>query len=125
MEARVLNARMGAVEFSGRAMLKSCAISRARWTAHAAFHDPASAPDARPRESIEIRTLAAAGSAGSCQGSGRNEPHLARAVFAAILGLGPLWGTAERAIRGRRLRGSLPLGHAWRGAVGQQPAYSS
>ena len=31
---------------------------RARWTAHTAFHDPTSPPDARPRESIEIRTLA-------------------------------------------------------------------
>jgi hypothetical protein len=31
---------------------------RARWTAHAAFDDPASSPDAPPRESIEIRTLA-------------------------------------------------------------------
>ena len=31
---------------------------RARWTAHAAFDDPASPPDAPPRESIEIRTLA-------------------------------------------------------------------
>jgi hypothetical protein len=31
---------------------------RARWTAHAAFDDPTSAPDAPPRESIEIRTLA-------------------------------------------------------------------
>jgi hypothetical protein len=31
---------------------------RARWTAHTAFHDPTAAPDARPRESIEIRTLA-------------------------------------------------------------------
>ena len=31
---------------------------RARWTAHTAFHDPTSRPDARPRESIEIRTLA-------------------------------------------------------------------
>jgi hypothetical protein len=31
---------------------------RARWTAHTAFHDPTSTPDARPRESIEIRTLA-------------------------------------------------------------------
>jgi hypothetical protein len=31
---------------------------RARWTAHTAFDDPTSAPDARPRESIEIRTLA-------------------------------------------------------------------
>ena len=31
---------------------------RARWTAHTAFEDPATPPDARPRESIEIRTLA-------------------------------------------------------------------
>src|SRR5215472_10314220 len=31
---------------------------RARWTAHSAFDDPTAAPDARPRESIEIRTLA-------------------------------------------------------------------
>ena len=31
---------------------------RARWTAHAAFDDPASPPDAPPRESIEVRTLA-------------------------------------------------------------------
>jgi len=31
---------------------------RARWTAHTAFDDPTSAPDACPRESIEIRTLA-------------------------------------------------------------------
>lgn len=31
---------------------------RARWTAHAAFDDPNSPPDAPPRESIEIRTLA-------------------------------------------------------------------
>jgi hypothetical protein len=31
---------------------------RARWTAHTAFEDPTSSPDARPRESIEIRTLA-------------------------------------------------------------------
>jgi hypothetical protein len=31
---------------------------RARWTAHTAFHDPTSSPNARPRESIEIRTLA-------------------------------------------------------------------
>jgi hypothetical protein len=30
----------------------------ARWTAHTAFDDPTSPPDARPRESIEIRTLA-------------------------------------------------------------------
>jgi hypothetical protein len=31
---------------------------RARWTAHTAFADPTSPRDARPRESIEIRTLA-------------------------------------------------------------------
>ena len=31
---------------------------RARWTAHTAFHDSTAAADARPRESIEIRTLA-------------------------------------------------------------------
>jgi hypothetical protein len=31
---------------------------RARFTAHTAFEDPATPPDARPRESIEIRTLA-------------------------------------------------------------------
>ena len=31
---------------------------RARWTAHTAFADPAAPPHARPRESIEIRTLA-------------------------------------------------------------------
>ena len=31
---------------------------RARWTAHCAFDDPTSAPDAPPRESIEMRTLA-------------------------------------------------------------------
>lgn len=31
---------------------------RARWTAHTAFADPAAPPSARPRESIEIRTLA-------------------------------------------------------------------
>jgi hypothetical protein len=30
---------------------------RARWTAHTAFDDPTSPPNARPRESIEIRTL--------------------------------------------------------------------
>jgi hypothetical protein len=37
---------------------ESLADGRARWTAHTAFHDPTPAPDARPRESIEIRTLA-------------------------------------------------------------------
>jgi hypothetical protein len=31
---------------------------RARWTAHTAFDDPSSPRNARPRESIEIRTLA-------------------------------------------------------------------
>jgi hypothetical protein len=31
---------------------------RARWTAHTAFDDPTASPNARPRESIEIRTLA-------------------------------------------------------------------
>jgi len=31
---------------------------RARWTAHSAFNDPTAPPNARPRESIEIRTLA-------------------------------------------------------------------
>ena len=31
---------------------------RARWTAHTAFEDPTTPPHARPRESIEIRTVA-------------------------------------------------------------------
>jgi hypothetical protein len=31
---------------------------RARWSAHTAFDDPSASPNARPRESIEIRTLA-------------------------------------------------------------------
>jgi hypothetical protein len=31
---------------------------RTRWSAHTAFDDPTSPPNARPRESIEIRTLA-------------------------------------------------------------------
>jgi hypothetical protein len=31
---------------------------RARWTAHCAFDDPTARPDAPPRESIEMRTLA-------------------------------------------------------------------
>lgn len=31
---------------------------RARWTAHTAFNDPTAPPNARPRESIEIRTIA-------------------------------------------------------------------
>jgi hypothetical protein len=37
---------------------ESATDGRARWTAHTAFEDPTSPPDARPRESIEIRTLA-------------------------------------------------------------------
>jgi hypothetical protein len=36
----------------------SATDGRARWTAHTAFADPTSPPNARPRESIEIRTLA-------------------------------------------------------------------
>ncbi|MDB5407614.1 MAG: hypothetical protein JWL84_2526 [Rhodospirillales bacterium] len=36
----------------------SLADGRARWTAHTAFDDPTAPPDAKPRESIEIRTLA-------------------------------------------------------------------
>jgi hypothetical protein len=36
----------------------SAADGRARWTAHTAFADPTAPPHARPRESIEIRTLA-------------------------------------------------------------------
>jgi len=36
----------------------SLADGRARWTAHTAFDDPTAPPNARPRESIEIRTLA-------------------------------------------------------------------
>jgi hypothetical protein len=42
-------------------MLLKCYDSdpgRARFTAHSAFDDPTSPPDARPRESIEVRTLA-------------------------------------------------------------------
>ena len=31
---------------------------RARWSAHTAFDDPSAPPQARPRESIEVRTLA-------------------------------------------------------------------
>lgn len=51
--------------FSGmrpdEAMLLKCYDSdpaRARFTAHSAFDDPTAAPDAPPRESIEVRTLA-------------------------------------------------------------------
>ena len=43
------------------AMLLKCydsASGRARFTAHSAFDDPASPPDAPARESIEVRTLA-------------------------------------------------------------------
>jgi hypothetical protein len=43
------------------AMLLKCydsARDRARFTAHSAFDDPTSPPDARPRESIEVRTIA-------------------------------------------------------------------
>ncbi|HJU28503.1 MAG TPA: CmcJ/NvfI family oxidoreductase, partial [Candidatus Binataceae bacterium] len=36
----------------------SAADGRARFTAHSAFEDPSSPPDAPPRESIEARTLA-------------------------------------------------------------------
>ncbi len=36
----------------------SATDSRARFTAHTAFNDPTSPPDAAPRESIETRTLA-------------------------------------------------------------------
>jgi hypothetical protein len=36
----------------------SAVDGRARWTAHTAFEDPTAPPNARPRESIEIRTLA-------------------------------------------------------------------
>ena len=37
---------------------ESARDGRARWTAHTAFADPATPPGARPRESIEIRSLA-------------------------------------------------------------------
>ncbi|HEV2336382.1 MAG TPA: CmcJ/NvfI family oxidoreductase [Stellaceae bacterium] len=37
---------------------ESLTDGRARWSAHTAFVDPTSPPHARPRESIEIRTLA-------------------------------------------------------------------
>jgi hypothetical protein len=35
----------------------SAADGRARWTAHCAFDDPTSPPNAAPRESIEVRTI--------------------------------------------------------------------
>jgi hypothetical protein len=37
---------------------ESLTDGRARWTAHTAFNDSTAPPDARPRESIEIRALA-------------------------------------------------------------------
>jgi len=37
---------------------ESLADGRARWTAHTSFTDPTAPPNARPRESIEIRTVA-------------------------------------------------------------------
>lgn len=46
---------------ANEAMLLKCFDSdrsRARFTAHSAFDDPTSPPEARPRESIEVRTLA-------------------------------------------------------------------
>ena len=43
--------------WSSRSTIRS-RTACARWTAHTAFDDPTSPPDARPRESIEIRTLA-------------------------------------------------------------------
>jgi hypothetical protein len=49
-------------------------------------------------------------------------PHLAWAVFAAIQELGPLWvpRNAQSAVSSAAggLRGSLPLGRAWRGPIG-------
>ena len=30
---------------------------RVQWTGHTAFDDPTSAPDAEPRQSLEIRTI--------------------------------------------------------------------
>ena len=41
-------------------VFKLCDTDRERvqWTAHTAFDDPASPPDAAPRRSIELRTLA-------------------------------------------------------------------
>ena len=46
----------------GETILLKCYDSqpdgRARYTAHSAFMDPGADPDARPRESIEVRTLA-------------------------------------------------------------------
>ena len=47
---------------ANEAMLIKCYDSettgRARFTAHTAFTDPSSPPDASARESIEVRTLA-------------------------------------------------------------------
>jgi hypothetical protein len=39
-------------------VFESLKDGRARWTAHSAFKDPTSPPNAAPRESIEIRTIA-------------------------------------------------------------------
>jgi hypothetical protein len=38
--------------------MDSPAEGRARFTAHSAFDDPRAPSDARPRESIEVRTIA-------------------------------------------------------------------
>ena len=40
------------------AAIASLGGRRARWTAHTAFDDPSSPPDAAPRQSIETRTIA-------------------------------------------------------------------
>ena len=52
---RVYYAEMEALVFK---VYDSLEDGRARWTAHTAFEDPTSPPNAAPRESIEIRTLA-------------------------------------------------------------------
>jgi hypothetical protein len=46
---------------ASEAMLLKCFdsdLARARFTAHSAFDDPTARPEARPRESVEVRTLA-------------------------------------------------------------------
>jgi len=50
--------RMGRDEALVFKVYDSMKDGRARWSAHTAFEDPTSPPNARPRESIEIRTLA-------------------------------------------------------------------
>src|SRR5437588_5543473 len=50
--------RMGRDEAYIFKVFDSMKDGRARWTAHTAFQDPTTPPNARPRESIEIRTLA-------------------------------------------------------------------